>query len=140
MGALLLSRLTTIEPGAVTAHVAGRADLITTAEALARVRHGDTWATYAVNGLTGDDTVRLEIGPTGWAGSCTHYDRLGIGQARKGARACSHVLAAARNEARLRGCEIPDPTRPAAVEAPADPAARAAWRAQRAAEMRGFYD
>lgn len=120
-----------IDPEAVSAYTADKADRLCDHQQLTRQADGVAWASWLVlgdQGLVYEVTLRLH--PDRWAGWCEHprllHQRQGL-PIRVG-QACSHIYAAAGEEARVRGVHIPVPPAP---EAP---------RPRPAHALEGFYD
>ncbi|HEV8653168.1 MAG TPA: hypothetical protein VG276_28180 [Actinomycetes bacterium] len=120
-----------IDPVQVSAYCADKADRLRDHEHISRDAFGPTWAVYLVlgdQGLVYQVTVRLFADR--WTATCDHPALL---RQREGLpirtdQACSHIHAAAGEEAHHRGTHIPVPPTP---EPPP----------QRPAEaMAGFYD
>jgi len=120
-----------VDPVEVSAYCADKADRLRDHEQLTRETFGPTWATYLV---LGDSElvyrVDLWLHTDRWVGWCEHpqllRERHGI-PIRVG-QACSHIHAAAAEEARVRSTHIPVPPAPEAA------------RARPAGATAGFYD
>jgi len=104
-----------VDPVQVSAYCADKADRLRDHEQLTRETFGPTWATYLV---LGDSElvyrVDLWLQEDRWAGWCEHpllfrerHDiPIRVGQS------CSHIHAAAAEEARVRNTYIPVPPQP----------------------------
>jgi len=120
-----------VDPVQVSAYCADKADRLRDHEQLARETFGPTWATYLV---LGDSElvyrVDLWFQEHRWVAWCEHPQLLRErhGTPIRVGQACSHMHAAAAEEARVRDTYIPVP--PASEPARARPAAATA----------GFYD
>ena len=120
-----------VDPVQVSAYCADKADRLRDHEQLTREMFGPTWATYLV---LGDSElvyrVDLWLHTDRWAGWCEHPQLLRErhGTPIRAGQSCSHIHAAAAEEARQRGLHIPVP--PASQPAPQRPAGA----------MAGFYD
>jgi hypothetical protein len=119
-----------IDPQAVSAYCAEKADRLRDHQQLTREAGGPSHATWLV---LGDSElvyrVDLLLHADRWVGWCEHPALL---RQRQGlpirAQACTHIHAAAAEEARYRGTHIPTPPLP--ERAPPRPAGA----------MAGFYD
>jgi hypothetical protein len=121
-----------VDPEAVSAYTADKADRLRDHSQLTRQADGITWATWLVLGDTGFVyEVTLRLHPDRWTASCDHprllRERQGL-PIRAG-QACSHMHAAAAAEAQARGAPIPVP--PSAATPPTPRPAGATT---------GFYD
>ncbi len=120
-----------VDPEQVSRYCADKADRLRDHAQLAREDGGNYWAVWLVLGDQGlVYRVDLWLRPEGWVGRCDHPRLL---RQRQGVpvpadQACSHLHAAAGEEARLRGTHIP-----------ALPALRPPRR-RPADAMAGFYD
>ncbi len=120
-----------IDPIQVSAYCADKADRLRDHEQVAREIGGPTWATWLV---LGDSElvyrVDLWFQQDRWAGWCEHplLLRERHGTPIRVGQPCSHIHAAAAEEARHRGVHIPVP--PAPEPPPRRPAGA----------MSGFYD